>query len=156
MKNNAIVLNDAKKRQKYYAVHCRCGHAGIHYYVEIVFAIIAENGKKAAAIARRFPRVKHNKKNAIIDCYEISREQYEEIIMRNHNDPYLKCKNRQEQRLIEGFESRIIKEANEVSRKNPKKETKKYAKSKRILLEDIKIKEFYSELRYPIMNAQLF
>ena len=28
-------------------------------------------------------------------------------------------------------------------------------KNKKLLLEDIKIKEFYNELRYPVMNSQL-
>lgn len=124
MENKAIILTDAKKRQKYFAVHCRCGHVGQTNYVEIVFAVIASNRKEASAIARRFARVKHNKKNAIINCYEITREQYDQIIETNKNDPYLKCKNVQEQRSIDGFESRIIKEPEKVVLKKSKKERK--------------------------------
>ena len=130
MENNTIILNDAKKRQKYYAVHCKCGHVGINRYVEIVFAVIAKSGKEAAAIARKFARVKHNKKNAIINCYEITREEYDEILKANKSDPYLKCKNIQEQRSIDGFESRIIKEPEKVVFRKSKKERKAFVKYK--------------------------
>ena len=93
MENKAIILNNAKKGQKYYAVHCKCGHVRPNRYVEIVFALLANNGKEAAEKARQFARVKHNKKSAIIDCYEITREEYDAIIKTNENDPYLHCKN---------------------------------------------------------------
>ena len=130
MENNTIILSDAKKEQKYYAVHCRCGHVGRNNYVEIVFAVVASNGKEAAKIARGFARVKHNKKDAIIDCYEITREEYEAIIEANKNDPYLNCKNIQEQRSIDGFESRILKEPNDVEPKKSKQERKELVKYK--------------------------
>lgn len=130
MENSTIVLNDAKNRQRFYAVHCRCGHVGLGHYVEIVFAVIANSRKEAAKIARGFARVKHNKKNAIIDCYEITREKYDEIIEANKNDPYLKCKNIQEQRSIDGFESRILEEPINVILKKTKQERKEFVKYK--------------------------
>lgn len=128
MEEDTIVLNDAKKRQRYYAVHCRCGHVGINKYIEIVFAVIASSGKEASAKARRFARVKHNKKNAIIDCYEITKEEYDVIIEANKNDPYLRCKNVQEQRTIDGFESRVQKEPEKATLKKSKKEKESLAK----------------------------
>ena len=130
MENHNIVLNNAKKGKKYYAVHCKCGHVGLNYYIEIVFAVIANNGKEAARKARMYARVKHNKKNAIIDCYEITREEYEKIIEANKNDPYLSCKNIQEQRSIDGFESRIIKEEEIIVRRKDKKERESFIKYK--------------------------
>lgn len=130
MGNNNIVLNNGKKGKKCYAVHCRCGHVGLNRYIEIVFAVVANNGKEAARKARMYARVKHNKKNAIIDCYEITREEYEKIIETNKNDPYLSCKNIQEQRSIDGFESRIIKEEDVVSHKRDKQERKSFIKYK--------------------------
>lgn len=130
MENKTIILNDAKNQQKYYAVHCRCGHVGLNNYIEIVFAVVAVNGKEAAAKARKFARVKHNKKNAIIDCYEITREEYDAIIETNKNDPYLKCKNIQEQRLIEGFDSRVVKEPEKLSLRKNKKERREIIKFK--------------------------
>ena len=130
MENTSIILNDAKNGQKYYAVHCKCGHVRPNRYVEIVFAVMAYNGKEAARKARGFARVKHNKKSAIIDCYEITREEYEAIIKANENDPYLKCKNIQEQRSIDGFESRIIKEPEKELPKKTKQERKDFVKYK--------------------------
>ena len=130
MERTNVVLNDAEKGQKYYAVHCKCGHVKPNRYVEIVFAVRANNGKEAAEMARRFARVKHNKKNAIINCYQITREKYEDINKTNRKDPYLKCKNIQEQRLIEGFESRICYEPEPVVHKKSKQERKDFVKYK--------------------------
>ena len=146
MGNSTIVLNDAKNRQKYYAVHCRCGHVGLSHYVEIVFAIMASSRKEAAEKARGFARVKHNKKNAIIDCYEIAREEYDTIIEANKNDPYLKCKNIQEQRSIDGFESRILEEpSNEIIRKT-KQERREFVKYK-LKKQKLFIEAFQTERR---------
>ena len=148
MENKAIVLNDTKNEQKYYAVHCKCGHVRPNRYVEIVFALKAKNGKEAAKIARGFARVKHNKKSAIIDCYEISLEEYERILKTNKNDPYLHCKNIQEQRLIGGFESRILKEPEVVNFKKSKKERKALInyklKKQKQFIESLKISMFAS------------
>ena len=130
MKNSNVILSDAKMLLKYYAVHCKCGHVGLKKYVEIVFAVMATNGKEAARIAREFARVKHHQKYAIIDCYKITREEYERILEANKNDPYLKCKNIQEQRRIDGFESRIIREPECRSFKRNKRERKAFIEYK--------------------------
>ena len=130
MENNAIVLNDAIKGKKYYAVHCKCGHVKPNRYVEIVFAIEAESGSEAAKIARSFSRVKHNRKNAIINCYQISQEKYREIIKINKMDPYLKCKNIQEQRMIKGFEDRIMYETPTICKKKTRQERKEFIRFK--------------------------
>ena len=130
MGKTTIILNDTKNRQKYYAVHCRCGHVGLNHYVEIVFAIMANNRKEASEKARGFARVKHHKKNAIINCYEITYKEYETIIQINKSDPYLKCKNIQEQRLIDGFESRIIEEPVKAALRKTKQERKELIKYK--------------------------
>ena len=119
---NAIILTDPKKGKKYYAVCCKCGHVRPNRYVAITFGIKAFNRKEASRLARGIARVKHNKKSAIISCKEISRDEYVTIIKNNRNDPYLKCKNIQEQRLIDGFESRIVKEQERISYKRSKQE----------------------------------
>ncbi len=124
METSTIVLNDAKNRQKYYAVCCKCGHVRPNRYVLITFPVKANNGREAAKIARGIARVKHNKKNAIVSCKEISYEEYQRLIENNKNDPYLGCKNVQDQRKIEGFESRIIKEPEKVVYKRSAQERK--------------------------------
>lgn len=93
--------------KNYYEVITKCGHVGRKHYVPVKFAVIAENGKEAAKIVRRFPRVKHNHKDAILNVIKIDYERYLEIIEINHNDPYLKCHSKQEQKLIDNFEERL-------------------------------------------------
>lgn len=93
--------------KNYYEVIAKCGHVGRKHYVPIKFAVIAENGKEAAKIIRQFPRVKHNHKDAILSVNKISYERYLEIIEMNHNDQYLKCHSKHEQKLINDFEERL-------------------------------------------------
>lgn len=82
-----------------YEVKAKCGHVGRGYYVEKTFAVMAENGKEAAAIARQFPRVKHHHSDAIRYVSKISEERYSEIISENSADPYFLAQNVQEQRM---------------------------------------------------------
>ena len=130
MWDDTIVLNNAINGKKYYAVCCKCGHVRQNHYIEITFAVIASNGKEAAKKARQIARVKHNKKYAILSCKEIFKEEFDVINEKNRNDPYLKCKNVQEQRMIEGFESRVINEPEEIAFKKSKKERKDLIKFK--------------------------
>lgn len=92
----------------YYKVETKCGHVGKENYIIINFPIKADSKKEAAKIAREIPRVKHNYKDAILGVNEITLEEYKQLCKANSNDPYLKCKNKQEQNLIIGLEERII------------------------------------------------
>lgn len=94
---------------KYYAVTCKCGHVGKHTYMPITFPIKASDGKEAARVARAFPRVKHDKKDAILDVREIDYEEYCLLEEMNRNDPYLQCKSIQEQRMYD-FSDRVVYE----------------------------------------------
>ena len=77
------------EEKNYYKVICKCGHVGRKNYVPIQFAIIAENGKEAAKIARQLPRVKHNHKDAILKVEKIDLKQFLEIKEINDSDQYL-------------------------------------------------------------------
>ena len=92
---------------KYYIVKAKCGHVGRNKYIVIDFPVIAENGKEAAKKARKYPRVKHDQKGAIINVTKVTYEDYLKCLENNNNDMYLKCKNRQEQNKIEDFYERI-------------------------------------------------
>ena len=81
-----------------YEVRAKCGHVGRNNYVEKIFAIKAPSGKDAAALARAFPRVKHNHNDAIRSVKIIDDVRFSEIIEQNANDPYFTCANIQEQR----------------------------------------------------------
>ena len=86
---------------KYFKVVTKCGHVGRQHYVPVAFAVQAENGKEAAKIARFLPRVKHDHKDAILSCVEVSYEDFLELNRINNEDAYLKCSSRQEQNQID-------------------------------------------------------
>lgn len=92
-----------------YEVECKCGHVGRKNYIVIGFPIMASSAKEAALIARYLPRVKHDHKDAILNVRKIDDIEYEEIEERNDHDLYLKCKNKQEQKVLD-LTSRLHKE----------------------------------------------
>ena len=123
---------------KYFKVTCKCGHVGVKRFIRVSFPIIATCAKDASAIARYSPRVKHDHKDAILDCCEITYDEFIELKIINDNDPYLKCECKQEQEMIDDFSSRLelepkyLKEQEKTKRKTVKFRLKKQA----YLLED--------------------
>ena len=112
---------------KYFKVTCKCGHVGIKYFIRISFPIVAACGKDASSIARYIPRVKHDHKDAILDCKEISYKEYLELQIINDNDPYLKCECKQEQEMIDSFSSRLELEPRFLKKeKKTKRESVEY------------------------------
>ena len=63
-------------RMKYYEIKVKCGHVGKNNYYVGTLYLYGENGREAAAYARRHPRVKHDHKDAILCVKEISHEAY--------------------------------------------------------------------------------
>lgn len=106
--------------KKYYEVVAKCGHVGKKYYVLIKFAVIAEDGREAAKMVRRFPRVKHNHKDAILSVSKIDYERYLEVVEMNQNDLYLKCHSRREQKLIENLKERLEEDSHNQKVKHDK------------------------------------
>ena len=80
--------------KRYFLVTAMCGHVGKLRYVPVNFAVRAGNASEAAQLTKTFPRVKKHRKDAILECVEITHEQY--LIQRNVNrqNAYLnaKCK----------------------------------------------------------------
>ena len=94
---------------KYYAVTAQFGHVGRGKYLPKTIAILAESGEEAAEKVRWMPRVKHHRKDAIIDVRKISEEEYRELKEENRNDPYFKVSSRQEQtKLCEGLNELVV------------------------------------------------
>lgn len=83
-----------------YEVCAKCGHVGRNNYVDKIFAVVASNGKEAAAKVRNFPRVKHDHKYAIRYVESIDSARFAEIVSENHLDPFFLCRNVQEQRQM--------------------------------------------------------
>ena len=95
---------------KYYIVTAKCGHVGRNKYILIEFPVIAENGEDAARKARMIPRVKHDHKDAIRMVKQVDYDSYCKRWLINASDDYLKCKCKQEQKLIQDLGSRILME----------------------------------------------
>ena len=111
--------------QKYYKVTCKCGHVGRTHFIRIDFPIITNSASRAASIAKRFPRVKHDAKDAIIDVKEIDKDEYYSLYRKNSLDPYLQCRCIQEQNLIEDFFHRL--ESEPISEKRVKRTSRRNA-----------------------------
>ena len=108
--------------KRYFKVEAKCGHVGHGKCIWITFATAADNGKEAARKVRDFKRVKHDHKDAIGSVKEISFEEFIAIKAANDADPYLHCKNVQEQRKIPDFDKRVVDDKRELrtEKKNDK------------------------------------
>ena len=82
---------------KYYMVIAKCGHVGKNNYYRGALYIKADSGKSAARIARDTPRVKHDRKDAILSVQEIDYMTFINGNALNHELHYFSCDNRQEQ-----------------------------------------------------------
>jgi hypothetical protein len=104
-------MEDKTMQEKnFYRVVAKCGHVGRCNYILIAFAVMAENGKEAARMTRLFPRVKHDHKDAILECVKISYEEYLELQEVNNNDPYLKCKSKHQQNETCNLADRLVED----------------------------------------------
>ncbi len=107
---------------KYYEICVKCGHVGKNNYYKGTIYISAENGRDAAKAARKFPRVKHDRKDAVLSVNEITYDEFVEGRKSVHDSPYWTCVNIQEQRMrLPEFES-------EIEREVPRNERTQYVK----------------------------
>lgn len=84
----------------YYKVEAKCGHVGKNKFISKLFFVEADSGKEAANKVRFFPRVKHNRKDAILNCTIINKDEFLEGIYLNSLDPYFFVSSKQEQNLL--------------------------------------------------------
>ena len=131
--------------KKYYAVTTKCGHVGKGKFINVTFAISAEDGKEAAEIGRWLPRVKHHYKYCITDVKCISYDDYLELCEENNNNPYLKCKNVQEQNetcpnIYDNVETLdyLIQEPKKVYKEKRKQRVEFILKKKKIMEAEFK------------------
>lgn len=83
-----------------YLVRAQFGHVGRNNFIIKTIPVTAENGKEAAFKVRWMGRVKHNRKDAIIDVKKVTQEEYLEQIKINSNDPYFSVHSKQEQKAL--------------------------------------------------------
>ena len=131
-----------------YAVTAQFGHVGRGKYIPKTIPVYAENGREAAEKVRWMPRVKHHRKDAIIDVRKISEEEYLELKEINKKDPYFKVGSKQEQeKLCYNIEEAVIcyEEPHKV-RKTDRDDTIKYKMKKNKII--------YSEALYSMRNYE--
>lgn len=134
---------------KYYAVICKCGHVGRNKYIPITFPVAATNGREASATARSIARVKHHQKFAIINCREIDKNEYCRLQKVNSSDPYLRCKNKKQQKMIKNLDERIVEEQNvtkygEKKSKIKRSERVSYINKKHNILDELTKQDCYN------------
>ena len=104
---------------RYFIVDAICGHVGRNNGIVKSFPVAAENAKHAAAIARKFPRVKHDYKYAIQSVREVTKEEYLKQKEINKEDPYLLSKSKYEQNL--NCDNLFVFPMNDIIEKNKEK-----------------------------------
>lgn len=123
----------------FYEVKVKCGHVGKGKYIPKTLYIAAESGKLAASIARQTPRVKHHKKDAILNVKEITFEIFNSGKCANREDSYFSVHSSSAQRAINAVnEEDIVKEPT-LEKKKVKDKKVKLLKNK--ILEEEAIKE---------------
>lgn len=83
----------------YYRVLVKCGHVRRTKYILKYIYIKANNGKEAAKIARKTPRVKHDHKDAIREVKKIEFDEYLNGLKKMDKDMYFKIHNSSDQRI---------------------------------------------------------
>lgn len=112
--------------KKYYKIVAKCGHVGRKNYIEVAFAVMAEDIHEATTIARYIPRVKHHRKDAISSAKEVTYEEYLLLRVENDSNPYLKCTSKQQQKLIQDQISSLIRPIAEPDEKRARRSGVQY------------------------------
>ena len=113
--------------RQYYEVETKCGHVGRMNCVLVKFAIVAENAKEASQKALAKGRVKRDHPDAIRGVRKIDREEFVALREENLNDPYLRCINIQEQRMIVDFDERVCSDEWNQSKSKMKRKRPDYS-----------------------------
>ncbi|MDE6275942.1 MAG: hypothetical protein K2M75_05320 [Clostridia bacterium] len=122
---------------QYYKVSAKCGHVGRNNYIIKNFYIKANNGKEAAYKVRYTPRVKHDRKDAILAVDIITKEEYTLGKKIQAKDTYFKVNSSSEQRRHGAVDyALILPEKKAVKRQKCKKNSIYYHKLARIMRRD--------------------
>jgi hypothetical protein len=84
----------------FFEVTAKCGHVGRRRYYRGLFYVRAENGREAAAFVRMSPRVKHDRKDAIIAVAKVDYAVFKKGYAAHRQNPYFGCHSKQEMNLI--------------------------------------------------------
>ena len=79
-----------ESENKNFAVIAKCGHCGNHYFIPIMFNAYCKDVQTAIELVKSYPRVKRDRKDVILDAFEISELESLFINAVNDHDPYLR------------------------------------------------------------------
>jgi hypothetical protein len=128
---------------EFFEVAAKCGHVGRGRYYQGLFYVRAENGKAAAAIVRMMPRVKHNRKDAIIAVTRVDYAVYKKGNAAHRRNPYFDCHNIQEQLLILAKLTRDIHSETDIIEDERHISSDRQAKRKALLRYYRKMDKYY-------------
>ncbi len=120
----------------YFKVTAKCGHVGRRHYIVKDFYIEATSGKEAAFKVRYTPRVKHNRKDAILSVEVITKAEYLIGKAVQAEDPYFQVHSSTEQRRCGAVDYDVILPEIEIPKRSKSKNPIYYNKLARIIRRD--------------------
>lgn len=121
---------------RYFKVVAKCGHVGRHHYIIKDFYIVANDGKEAALKVRYLPRVKHNRKDAILSVEAISKEEYLVGKALHAQDMYFKVHSSTEQKRCGAVDYNLVLPETRATKRQKYKNSLYYQKLARIIRKD--------------------
>lgn len=122
---------------RYYKVAAKCGHVGRHHYIVKEFYIEANDGKEAAFKVRHLPRVKHDRKDAILSVEAITKDEYFVGKALQAEDMYFRVHSSTEQRQCGAVDYDLVFPEIEATKRQKCKNPIYYRKLARIIRRDI-------------------
>ena len=108
---------------KHFKVVAKGGHVGKSFYYKAVYFVSAKDGREAASKVRKFPRVKHDHKDAILSVEAVSYAEYKKGCLEEYSKPWHCCSNVQEQAAFWDEISEDVFEDEKTDRKYKHKRT---------------------------------
>lgn len=141
---------------KYYLVQMRCGHVGYNRYIPIWFPIIAYDKYHAMKLAIKIPRVKNHSIQDIISIKEVTKKEWQNQILINKEDIYLKCTYKDENidsliknRIVNEYVNYFYGESTKIAeRKIFKRKSKRSIENKNKALFKLKKQKVLSKYDY--------
>lgn len=121
---------------RYYKVAAKCGHVGRHHYIIKEFYIEANDGKEVAFKVRHLPRVKHDKKDAILSVEAIAKDEYLAGKALQVEDMYFKVHSSTEQRKYGAIDYESVLPEIKVNKRQKCRNPIYYNKLARIIRRD--------------------
>lgn len=122
---------------RYFKVVAKCGHVGRHRYIVKDFYIVANDGKEAAFKVRHLPRVKHDRKDAILSVEAIAKDEYLVGKAVQAKDMYFRVHSSTEQRQCGAVDYDLVLSETEATKYQKCKNPIYYHKLARIIRRDI-------------------